>query len=174
MKGSSAIVASAMALGLLGCTRPLPAPRVEAPSGRDDVGPPPVPAAREQPHEVATAQEQPPEVPTAEEQPPEVTTPPDEAAGEPFIAPWLLGAWTGGPLIVRTGPDTVRLAYYGGNTYDERVVVVGDVVEFHGTFDGTPSLMKWRKLDDDTAEYFYHFFDGQEYPAKSTLFKVSE
>lgn len=110
--------------------------------------------------------------PPAVDEAPAAPPPSADPAAAPFVAPWLLGTWVDS-TIERTGPDTIRMSYSSGNRYDYRVVVVGDVVELHGTFEGTPSLIKLRRIDDETFEYFYHYFEGREHPAKNTFWKLA-
>lgn len=95
-----------------------------------------------------------------------------------FIAPWLLGRWAtnckereNAYRVERTGPASVRRVHENGNSYEFDIVIEGDVIEFRGMYEGTKQIIKERIISHTETLYFYHFFNGSEWPANGTYVK---
>ena len=91
---------------------------------------------------------------------------------------WLVGTWAtncdtqeNAYTLQLLGPDEIRQTYPYGTVYDFKVKQVGDVLEYHGTYNGQPALRKDRILDHRTVHYFYHFFEDKEWPADGRYVK---
>ena len=92
---------------------------------------------------------------------------------------WFVGRWatdceggTNAYRIEKTGPSRVRQVHESGNSYEFEITVKGDVIEMIGDYNGGKQIIRERILDHKKTQYFYHFFDGSEWPAKGTNFQV--